>query len=137
MLCRELIEQDEDARGKYEEYLEDEDLVDHPDSVDWFNLLEELTGTDGKERVDSSYEFEETLPSRNLEYEESFFDKEDLQIYLISEQIKKQDMSLVDYIKTFSFTEQQILHFIMVSEECNFAKMSELLLEEKQRRFNV
>ena len=75
------------------------------------------------------------MPSRNPEYEKSFFDKDDLQVYLVGEQIKNKDMSLADYIKSFPFTEQRIQYFIDIASECQFDEMTAFLQEEKLRRF--
>lgn len=137
LLCKKLIDQDEYAREKCEKYLvEHQGSLDEPDSVDWFDLLGEITGSDGKETVDASYEFEEILPSRDSKYEKSFFDiGVDLQIYLAGDQIKHKNISIMDYIKAFSYTEEQFLYFLKIAEEYQFTEMSKFLLEEKQRRF--
>lgn len=47
----------------------------------------------------------------------------------MSEQIKKHDMSLTEYINAFSFTDEQFQNFIQVAEECQFAEMKEFLVK--------
>ena len=81
------------------------------------------------------YKFRKKSPARNVKYEKSFFEDGDLQIYLVSEQIKRLDMSLAEYIKLFPFTDEQFQRFIHIAEECHFDKMKAFLIEERKQRF--
>lgn len=139
-LCQELIDQDAAALEKYQEYLEQEDLTeeevkDDPYALDWFDLLEELTGQyDGKEVVDESYEFKELKPFRDDEFEESFFAEEDILFYLVKEQIKQDDDSVGSFVKDFSA--QQIQDLIEIAKESNCSKALAMLEEEKENRIS-
>ena len=75
----------------------------------------------------SLYDYRKVLPSRNKEYESSFFKDDDLQEYLVGEQIKKHDMSIVEYIQQFSFTEEQLQKFIKIAAESNFTDFTALI----------
>ena len=123
-ICRKMIETDSAAREKYEQFLEE---VDSEEEINWFSLLDELDD-DSLETMASLYEFRKVFPSRNEKYESSFFEDGDLQEYLVGEQIKKHDMSIGEYIKQFSFTEEQLQKFKKIAAESNFADFNALLL---------
>ena len=76
-ICRRIIETDSNAERIYKEYLEE------GKDINWFYLLEKLVD-DSRETVASLYEFCEEWPSRNAEYEMSFCEEKDLQVYLVS-----------------------------------------------------
>lgn len=122
-ICRKMIETDSEAREKYEQFLEDADCEE---DINWFFLLDELVD-DSYETMASLYDYRKVLPSRNKEYESSFFKDDDLQEYLVGEQIKKHDMSIVEYIQQFSFTEEQLQKFIKIAAESNFTDFTALI----------
>ncbi len=131
-ICRELIDKDPAAKEKYEQYCEEYDIEEEEDT-DWFELLNELV--DNPDKIMASlYKYRKMIPSRNTKYEKSFFEDGDLQEYLVSEQIRKKDMSLMEYVKALPFTEEQFQKFIEISADCGFAKMHGFLLEERQNR---
>ncbi len=123
-ICRKIIETDSEAREKYEQFLEEEGSEE---DSNWLILLNELVD-DPYETMASLYDYRETLPSRNKEYESSFFTDGDLQEYLVGEQIKKHDMSIGEYIQQFSFTEEQLQKFKKIAAENNFTDFTALLL---------
>ena len=129
--CRNLIETNPEAKGKYEEYLEDSGLEE--DEVSWSILIDQLVD-DPAEIMASFYKFQSAKPSRNKKYESSFFEEGDLQAYLVCEQIKNHDMTLAEYIKQFPFTEGQFQSFIQTAADCGFTEMTAFLLEEKRSR---
>lgn len=122
-ICRKMIETDSEAREKYERFLEDEGCEE---DINWFFLLEELVD-DPYETMASLYSYHKVCPSRNKEYENSFFKEGDLQEYLVCEQIKKRDKSIGEYIQQFSFTEEQIQKFIKIATESNFTDFTALI----------
>ena len=132
-ICKKVIGTDPDANAKYEQYREENEIEDD-EEVNWYDLLGELVDNPTETMV-SLYKFKKTKPSRNKKYEKSFFDEGDLQEYLVSEQIKEQEMSLTEYIKAFPFTKEQFQHFIKVAADSHFAKMTAFLLAEQQLRF--
>lgn len=125
-ICRKIIETDPEAREKYEQYLKDSDL-DEDDYVSSFSLLGELID-DSYETMASLYDYRIIHPARNKKYEGSFFKEGDLQEYLVCEQIKKHDMSIGEYIRQFSFTDEQLRKFIKTAEESNFSDFSVLMM---------
>ena len=125
-ICRKIIETDPEAREKYEQYLKDSDL-DEDDYVSSFSLLGELID-DSYETMASLYDYRIVLPARNKKYEGSFFKEGDLQEYLVCEQIKKHDMSIGEYIRQFSFTDEQLQKFIKTAEESDFTDFSFLMM---------
>ena len=104
------------------------------EDIDWSELLDQLVDNP-EETMALLYKFRKKSPTRNVKYEKSFFEDGDLQAYLVSEQIKRLDMSLAEYIKLFPFTDEQFQSFIQIAEECHFDKMKTFLLEEKEQRF--
>ena len=125
-ICRKIIETDPEAREKYEQYLKDSDL-DEDDYVSSFSLLGELID-DSYETMASLYDYRIIHPARNKKYERSFFKEGDLQEYLVCEQIKKHDMSIGEYIRQFSFTDEQLQKFIKTAEESDFTDFSFLMM---------
>ena len=125
-ICRKMIETDSEAREKYEQYRKDSDL-DEDDYVSWFSLLSELID-DSYETMASLYDYRIIHPARNKKYERSFFKEGDLQEYLVCEQIKKHDMSIGEYIRQFSFTDEQLQKFIKTAEESDFTDFSFLMM---------
>lgn len=125
-ICRKIIETDPEAREKYEQYLKDSGL-DEDDYVSSFSLLGELID-DSYETMASLYDYRIVLPARNKKYEGSFFKEGDLQEYLVCEQIKKHDMSIGEYIRQFSFTDEQLQKFIKTAEESDFTDFSFLMM---------
>ena len=131
--CRQIIDSSPDVKKRYKKYCKEKGygsgggdlafiigfLVDNPHET-----LESLYNYGGAKS-----------PSRNVQYEKSFFDEGDLQEYLVSEQIKEQEMSLTEYIKAFPFTKEQFQHFIKVAADSHFAEMTAFLLAEQQLRF--
>ena len=132
-ICRKLLKTDPDAKRKYDQYCEDYD-IEEEDDIDWSELLEQLV-ENPEETMASLYKFRKKAPARNAKYEKSFFEEGDIQVYLVSEQIKRLDMSLAEYIKLFPFTDEQFQSFIQIAEECHFDKMMAFLMEEKEQRF--
>lgn len=132
-ICRKLLKTDPNAKRKYDQYCEEFDIEEEKD-IDWSELLNQLV-ENPEETVASLYKFRKKSPARNVKYEKSFFEDGDLQIYLVSEQIKRLDMSLAEYIKLFPFTDEQFQRFIYIAEECHFDKMKAFLVEEKALRF--
>ena len=125
-ICRKIIETDPEAREKYEQYLKDSDL-DEDDYVSSFSLLGELID-DSYETMASLYDYRIIHLARNKKYERSFFKEGDLQEYLVCEQIKKHDMSIGEYIRQFSFTDEQLQKFIKTAEESDFTDFSFLMM---------
>ena len=123
-ICRKMTETDSEARETYEQFLED---AGSEEDIDWFYLLDKLAD-DSYETMASLYDFRKARPSRNKKYERSFFADGDLQEYLVEEQIKKHDMSIVKYIQQFSFTDEQLQKFKKIAAESNFTDFSALLL---------
>ena len=134
-----------------EEWLEEWQENLNYDYIDMWNEMKEdydaicdsLDLADFKGRKDKSKEglyialnggYWNAYPSRNAKYEKSFFDGEDIQTYLVSEQIKKLDTGIEDYIKQFSFAEEQLQEFIQTASESGYKEMTAFLLEEKKHR---
>lgn len=132
-ICRKQLKTDPDAKRNYDQYCEEFDIEEEKD-IDWFELLDQLVDNP-EETMASLYKFKKRTPSRNTKYEKSFFNDGDLHEYLISEQIKRLDMSLAEYIKAFTFTKKQFLRFIQVAEDCHFSEMMAFLEKEKEQRF--
>jgi len=123
-ICRKMIGTDSKAREKYEQALEEAGCEE---DINWFFLLDGLVN-DPYEMMASLYEYRKVPPSRNTEYENSFFTDGDLQEYLVGEQIKKHDTSIGEYIQQFSFTEEQIQKFKTIAAESNFPDFTDLML---------
>lgn len=133
--CRELLDKDPTLWDKYEECLKEYGITGAPDDeYGWINVLDELTG-DAIKCIDSLYDFQEEIPARNAKYEQSFFGDGDLQEFLVGEQIKEKDISLIEYIKSCKFSKSQLQSFKYISDACQFDEMSRFLLEEELRRF--
>ena len=126
-ICRKMVETDTKVREKFEKILEENDLEE--EHVDWSIILGELVD-DPYEIMASLYDYHRVRPSRNHEYESSFFKDGDLQEYLVCEQIKKHDMSVIEYIMQFSFTEEQLQKFMETATESNFTEMNAFLLKK-------
>ena len=124
-LCKKMIETDPEAREEYGQYLKDTASEDDED-VDWLLLLEELVD-DPYETMASLYDYRIELPSRNKKYERSFFEDGDIQEYLVCEQIKKHDRSIGEYIKQFTFKDEQLMKFLKTAEKSNFTDLSVLM----------
>ena len=74
--------------------------------------------------------YKEHTPRRDSFYEKSFFDEGDLQEYLVLDQMKEHNATLIDYIKSFPFTADQLRRFLDAATENEFGEMSAFLLEE-------